>query len=119
MCLRVELLKYFLVLMYMLPDDIIEYIMCHKYALILQFHIRKYLRKIYTSHRLTVYWNTLNKYKNIQELEKYELVRKELRSEPESWVYELKKNGNNLTTLILEECREGLWGKKSEIICRL
>lgn len=105
--------------MYLLPDDIIEYIIYHKYALILQFFIRKYLFKRYTSHRLTIYWNTLNKYKHIKELERYELVRKELRTEPESWVYELNKNGDKLTSILLQECKEGLWGKKSEVICWL
>ena len=101
-----------------LPKEVCVLILEQLYGMKIQGCVLRMLRRRRFEHRLHPKWSCLRQRLTQgpwQSLERYCDVRKEWRREPESWIFEIDQRGSGLLSVILRECREGLWGPESPI----
>ena len=95
-----------------LPRDLQDLIRDHAAARVIQHVFRQTLYR----HARHLRWADLRRtliismcVSEFEEFGRSSGVRREWRTEPDSWMYALRENGTTLTRTIISEIRQGLW----------
>lgn len=96
-----------------LGEDVCSVILCHLSASMIWEAMAKAAARRRFLYSTLPCWGRLEKGVGKEKawLASYPLVAKEWREEPESWVFSVERGGGAFLRSILEECRQGMWGR--------